>query len=333
MNAVPAAGPGGYLPAVMRRLPLLVLALVASGAGACGRAEHRASEQPPSEEAKSPPEGNFHGRIYERDFVFTTLTKDSALIVPWLFTSGTRPGAVDRKVRGYLARGGEWEAFYDQEWQTPPSRAPWRILPHGSLRLVVGDQDVILSVLFDEGPRRLDLELANSLIEWTGMRGQQFNVREASVYLSDRRIPGLALDMSRVHGSDEADPGDWAFLVSGDSLQMVLENPSVTAPGTKGAYRAWARLDFRDLSWPNLTVDWSDVRAYQPARQDVPVSWSVKSEDEDLDGSLQVQSAQIRAGEGSGPLLPVDALFTVSGTMLIEGRTYPVQGLFRHVRS
>jgi hypothetical protein len=114
---------------------------------------------------------------------------------------------------------------------------------------------------------------------------------------------------------------------------MVLENPSVTAPGTKGAYRAWARLDFRDLSWPNLTVDWSDVRAYQPARQDVPVSWSVKSEDEDLDGSLQVQSAQIRAGEGSGPLLPVDALFTVSGTMLIEGRTYPVQGLFRHVRS
>jgi hypothetical protein len=46
-----------------------------------------------------------------------------------------------------------------------------------------------------------------------------------------------------------------------------------------------------------------------------------------------VQTAQMEAGEGDGPLLPVDALFTVSGSVHIEGRTYPVLGLFRHIRS
>jgi len=39
------------------------------------------------------------------------------------------------------------------------------------------------------------------------------------------------------------------------------------------------------------------------------------------------------AGEGAGPLLPVDALFLVVGTIRIEQRTFPVRGLFRHTRS
>ena len=119
---------------------------------------------------------------------------------------------------------------------------------------------------------------------------------------------------------------------NGDSLQVVLENPTAAAPGTPEACRGWARLDFRDLQWPQLTIDWAEVRAYQPARQDVPVSWTVTSPDGEVEGVLQVQSAQIQAGDGPGPLLPVDALFLVSGTLRIEGGSYPVRGLFRHTR-
>ena len=69
-----------------------------------------------------------------------------------------------------------------------------------------------------------------------------------------------------------------------------------------------------------------------PARQDVPVSWRVATEDGAPVGDLQVSAAQIRAGEGPGPVLPVDALFLVSGTLTINGREYPVRGLFRHTR-
>jgi len=315
----------------MIRSSVLSLAalIVLSG---CGPSEPAPARDAVSAGSESAP-GNFRGRTYERNFVFTTLAGDSTFVVPWLMSARTRPGGVDRHTRGSLARGTAWEGFYDASWTTPPTRVPWRILPHGALRLVVGEGDAIEQILYSEGPRELELELSGEpLIEWAGVQGQTYRLFEAATYLSDRRVGGLALDMARVHGADESVQGDWAFLVSGDSLQVVLENPDAAAPGTPGACRGWARLDFRDLQWPSLTIDWAEVRAFQPARQDVPVSWTITSQEDAVEGVLQVQSAQIQAGDGPGPLLPVDALFLVSGTLQIDGAAYPVRGLFRHTR-
>lgn len=316
----------------MRRNVAPVWMLLTAASLACGGPESAPQSSPEGQGETAVP-GNFRGRIYERNFVFTTLSGDSAFLVPWLMTAQTRPGGVDRQARGFLARGSTWENFYDQSWETPPSRAPWRVIPHGSLRLVVGDADAVESVIFSEGPRQLELELSGGpLMEWTGTRGQIYRLLEGAAYLSDQRVGGLILDMTRVHGAEEAAQGDWAFLTSGDSLQVVLENPTAAPAGTQGASRAWARLDFRDLQWPALTLDWADVRGFQPARQDVPVSFTITSERDDMGGVLQVESAQIQAGAGEGPLLPVDALFLVAGTLRIEGRSYPVRGLFRHTR-
>lgn len=323
----------GYLLPDMKRSFLLVPAVLACLLTSCGPSKPGTRKSPASAPADGDVHGNFHGRVYERNFVFTTLTKDSAVVVPWLFTTTTRPGTVDHEVQGYLARGGAWEAFYHREWETPLSRAPWRILPHGNLHLVVGEGDAIEAVIFEDAPRNLELDLSNSLIDWTGMQGEHFQLLDATLYLSNRKVPGVALDMSRARDAQDAEPGDWAFLVSGDSLQMVLESPTRADPGTEGAYRAWARLDFRDLHWPDVTVDWGEVRAFQPARQDVPVSWTLRSGDHELGGTLKVGSAEIQAGHGKGPLLPVDALFTVTGSVTIEGRSYPVLGLLRHARS
>ncbi len=280
----------------------------------------------------SAPTRNFVGRIYERNFVFMTLDGDSAFLVPWLMTMRTRRGEVQREVHGFLARSGTWEEFYSQSWTTPASRAPWRILPHGSLRIVVGEGDAIDGILFEEGPRDLELDMDDVLQEWTGPRGETFRLRKGAAYLSDRRVDGLVLDVARGRGAEEAKSGDWAFLVSGDSLQVVLESPELAPPGTANAYRGWARLDFRNLQWPAVTMDWSEVRAYQPARRDVPVAWTVSSDGDDVSGTLQVETAQVSAGSGPGPVLPVDALFEVSGTLQIQGGTYPVRGLFRHHR-
>jgi hypothetical protein len=315
----------------MNRFSPTILALVATLGWACDAPEAIPTDRPQAE-GTPPLERNFRGRVYERNFVFTTPTGDTTLLVPWLITARTRPGGVDRTGRGWLLRGGTWEFFYEERWESPPTRAPWRVLPHGALRLIVGEGDAIEALVYSEGPRQLELELAAPLIEWAGAQGQVFRVLEAAVYLADQRIPGVALDMARVHGADAELPGEWAFLTSGDSLQAVLERP-VTATDTTTSYRAWARLDFRDLQWPAVTVEWAEVRAFQPARQDVPVRWGLASAEGDLDGTLDVESAHIQAGAGEGPLLPVDALFLVTGTLRIEGSSYPVQGLFRHSRS
>jgi hypothetical protein len=308
---------------------------VALALGGCS-AEDPQEPVPGEPGAEAPPSGNFSERIYERNFVFTTLTEDSAFLVPWLTTARTRPGGVERTARGWLARGETWEGFYDEGWHTPPTRVPGRLLPHGSFRLLVGPEDAVQSILYEEAPRQLELSLASVLMEWVDQRGESYRLVNATVYLADQRVDGLALDMARVRDSNEPPAGDWVFVVSGDSLQVVLENPTQTEPGRGGTYRGWARLEvpdldeLRDLRFADVTLVWEDVRAFQPARQDVPVAWTLSSSEGNLQGDLEVRSAQIQAGDGTGPVLPVDALFEVTGTLRIEGGDYPVRGLYRH---
>jgi hypothetical protein len=315
----------------MNRFSSTILALVATVGWACEAPESIPADRPQAP-GTPPPQRTFRGRVYERSFVFTTLTGDSTLLVPWLLSTRTRPGGTDRRARGWLVRGGTWEAFYDEQWESPRTRAPWRVLPHGALRLIVGEGDAVESLVFSQGPRQLELELSAPLIEWAGARGQMFRILDAAVHLADQRVGGVALDMARVHGTDAETPGDWAFLTSGDSLQAVLERELAQSTDSTESYRAWARLDSRDLQWPSLSVEWTELRAFQPARQDVPVSWSLTTAGGAVEGTLDVESAHVQAGEGEGPLLPVDALFLVSGTLRIEGASYPVHGLFRHTR-
>lgn len=311
--------------------PVLVLALVLASAACVEEAPPPAasSDATPVDTA---PARNFSGRLYERNFVFTTVGQDTAFLAPWLFRTRTRPGSVERRVRGWLARGGAWEAVYDRTWETPPSPAPWRILPHEGLRLVVGTGDAVETLLFREGPRALDLELGEVLMEWTAGGEEAFRLVDGALWLGEERVPGMVLDMARAAPADGPVRGDWAFLVSGDSLQVVLEATGRGGEGDSEPFRAWARLDFRDLRWPAVALTWDEVRAFQPARRDIPVAWTLAEEEDELQGRLEVESTEIRAGEGPGPLLPVDALFTVAGTLTVEGGDYPVRGLVRHTR-
>ncbi len=308
--------------------PLLAALLVAS-LTACEEAE------PPPRQASPLPadttgERSFRGRLYERNFVFTTVGRDTAFVVPWFFRTRTLPGTVERGVRGWLARGTAWEAVYTRAWQTEPTRAPWRILPHESLGLVVGEGDAVEALVFHEGPRALELELGELLMEWTRGGEEVYRLVDGTLLLGEERVPGLILDMARTASADAGLPGDWAFLVSGDSLQVVLEAESPAAVEESGEYRGWARLDFRDLRLPEITVDWAEVRSFPPARREIPASWTLTSPD--LQGVLEVTSTQAEAREGPGPLLPVDALFGVSGTLTLEGGDYPVRGIVRHTR-
>lgn len=325
-DALPSAGRPATFGSMIR--PLLAALLVAS-VSACEEAE------PPPRQATPVPVDtadarSFRGRLYERNFVFTTVGRDTAFVAPWLFRTRTLPGTVERRVRGWLARGTAWEPVYTRSWETEPTRAPWRILPHESLGLVVGPGDAVETLIFREGPRALELELGELLMEWTEGGEEVFRLVDGALLLGDERVPGLVLDMARTASADAGNPGDWAFLVSGDSLQVVLESEDPAAVEESGRYRGWARLDFRDLRLPGITVDWAEVRSFPPARRDLPASWTLTSSD--VQGVLEVSSVQAEALEGPGPLLPVEALFGVTGTLTLEGGDYPVRGVVRHTR-
>ncbi len=311
---------------------LLVVFCLAGVPLACAPDTEPPGTPPPATATPSQPTPADSGRIYERSIVFLSTQSDSVFVVPWFFTVRTGAGVVRRHGRGWLLRGAVWDPFFDEAWETPLVRAPWRPMPHGALRLQVGEGDALEQVSFVSAGRRLDLMLESSLAEWTGRRGETFRFLAGGLVLAERRVSGLVLDLNRARGVGEGASGDWMVLTSGDSLHLVLHAPLQAQNREPGGWRGWAHLDFRDLPFANMTVDWATTRAFDRARRDVPVGWTIRSGSGNVQGSLNARSSQLLAGEGEGPLLPVDGLFEVSGTITIQGAEYPVHGLLRHAQ-
>lgn len=271
-------------------------------------------------------------RVYERSFAFVAELGDSLLLVPWIMTNEARADSVVRDAGGWLARGGEWEPFYQERWGTQGSRAPERILPHRSLSLVVRDGDVVDGLVFQDGPRNLEVMMGEVLAGWVGPNGETLDLMRGSAYLSDERVDGRVVDMTRSWTPDGPPAGDWAFLVSGDSLELVLAGDIEHGLEREPVYRAWARTGAEDLVWPEVALAWSDRQGFPPARRDVPTAWRIRSADGSLTGTLTSVSSEMRAGDGPGPLLPVRALVEVSGELTTAEGLFPVRGLLIHER-
>ncbi|MDT8340043.1 MAG: hypothetical protein RQ751_00905 [Longimicrobiales bacterium] len=259
---------------------------------------------------------------------FVSTGGDSLFMVPWILEATTLPGGVRRSARGWLARGDTWDPFLRATWEAPPSREPWRILPHGPLRVLVGEGDRLDRIFFDGGSRRLEVALEAPLVGWTGSRGGSFTLLEGGLILGDRRVPGHVLDVSQGIRTSEGSLGDWLFLASGDSLMVVVQAP-LHRPDD-GGYQGWARDGFQELQWPEVRVSWEDQRAFEPARRDVPGTLVLEAPAGTLSGRLRVVALHLEVREGSGPVLPVDGILAVQGTLEVRGRSLPVRGVLRH---
>jgi hypothetical protein len=311
------------------RIPLAIAtcALVA----ACGEPAADPPATPSGQEASTSEVGGARP-TYEQSFVFASVSEDSVFLVPWLMRTTVYPDTVLRETRGWLERSGTWDAFFSATWSTPPTRAPSRILPYGDLRLLAQEGDVVDGIVFEQGARRLEISLGDVRASWGGPRGEAIELVEGAAYLSDERFEGLVLHMAR--GSSGASPpgGDWALLASGDSMVVVLAAGDEHVAEDPPVYRAWADLGEEERIWTDVSVAWTATQAFPPARRDVPVSWRITTAQRQLQGDIELASADIEAGSGPGPLLPVRALYEVTGELSVDGRRYPVRGLLVHER-
>lgn len=319
------------MPLIRHTLSAVMLLAVGLQAS-CGPADQTPAETGVVEADSSGTKRNFQPRSYERHIVFLTFQGDSTLMVPWSFTARTLPEGVDREVRGWLARSDTWDPFFWDMRTGPASVAPWRILPQGPVRLVVGLGDALETVVFQEGGRNLELHLGRLLVEWSGQRAQTYRVHEGALVLSERTVVGHVLDFGRAWTDEDAPPGDWGILLSGDSVQVVMEDLAPEPGPEGGSFSLWARVEFLDRRWQGIQLSWSDVRAFEPARRDVPMSWEVRDPSGEIAGSLGTTSPFLEADEGDGPMLPMNALFVVTGNLVLDGRDYPVQGFIRHTQ-
>ena len=313
--------------AVLRVLaPVLLVTSVA-----CGEAAPVPSAEPLGEGTDAGG-ANVTTPVFEQHFVFASVSGDSLFLVPWIIRATSLPDAVRREARGWLARSGTWDAFYAEEWTTPPSRAPARFLPYGNMRLLVEEGDVVDGIIFDDGARSLELVLGESQASWGGTRGESVELLEGAAYLAEERVDGVVLHLARASAGAGPPGGDWGFLVSGDSLSVVLAADAEHGGEVEPLYRGWADLDGSSLQWSELNLDWNATQAFPPARRDVPASWRVWSNDGTFEAELRAISSDIRPGTGPGPLLPVRALFEVVGEVSTATGDFPVRGLMVHER-
>ena len=195
----------------------------------------------------------------------------------------------------------------------------------------MGPEDALEAILYEQGARRLETVLDAPISDWSGSRGESLRIHRGAVLLGDGRLEARVLDLTRSYREDQAPPGDWMFLESGPDLNLVLAAPESGASGDV-AYSGWALLGDEELRWPSVRMKWEEVRAFEEARRDVPVAWRFASDDEEIVGTITSSAAYLRAGEGEGPLLPVESLFRVRGTLEIRGDSMQVRGLVRHVQ-
>ena len=315
----------------LRRACVTILLAALLPLVACGEPD-TAPPAGESGEAAPPQPGDSVVGVYERNFVFAAFEGDSVFIVPWLIQATEMPDSVMRRAEGWIARGGVWDRFYTERWWTPPTRAPGRVLPHEGMAVLVRDAGVIDGIVFEDPPRSLEIILGDGEQPWTGARGGSFQVLRGSAYLAEQRIDGLVLDMARASAGDAPTGGDWAFLISGDSAHFVLAADAEHGGESEPLYRGWGDVGEDDLLWPEVRVDWSRTEAFPPARRDVPVEWEVWSSDGTIEGELEALSAEIQAGEGPGPLLPVRALYEVTGDLGTPAGDFPVRGIVVHER-
>ena len=325
------AGPGKILdPTIpLIRTNLLLLAALLS---ACGPSDQPLPGSGVAQDDSLASSRNFQARSYERHIVFLTSSGDSTLLVPWSFTAQTTPDGVDREVRGWLARSDTWDPFLSERWEVPRNTAPWRPVPHGPLRLVVGLGDALETIIFQEGARNLEVNLGGLLVEWAGQRAQTYRVHEGTMILSDQTVSGYVIDMTRAWASGDAHPGDWGILLSGDSLQVVMEDLASDPGPEGGAFSVWGRVEFLERHWQRVRLVWSEVVAFEAARRDVPMGWTIRSSEGDLTGNLTAMAPFLEVVEGEEPMLPVNALYQVAGTLSLGGRDFPVWGFIRHLQ-
>ncbi|MFW6205935.1 MAG: hypothetical protein ACOC5I_01725 [Gemmatimonadota bacterium] len=322
------------------RLTLLVLILTVPLVG-CEDGPPWRGAPPQTDESVAPEFGPV--AAYNRRFLFLGAGTELSTAAVFDFTvlsdtTGTRRGA---RIR--IADPG-WRTLLDEGWVMGPMREPWRLVPHGPLKMVVtetGDLDAL--VHRDSLPTRLHLDA--TLAEHGPDVGTRLVLRRARLVLPDRTFQGVVLDAqlgrsvaprftSRVGafpgtGTDTttalpptpiARPGAEALLVADGSYHAVLTTAS-------GGDLAWVRHAGADDVRAGVRIE---PGAWTEGPDSIPSVWQVTSADGQLTGELTHRSsdrADLAGVEDAGTL--VYAL--VSGWIEDRSARRDVVGILRHV--
>jgi hypothetical protein len=314
---------------------LLLAVLIAGGSPACedGRTDR--------EEQATAPVDFGPTAAYERRFLFLGpgQTLPTAAIMDFVALSDSL--GLRRGVRARVSDGTDWHQLMDEGWDMARMREPWRLVPHGALRLVMGDAGELAALVF-RGDMEVRVEPGSPLAGHSPDPGTQLVLRHARLALGADLTDGVLLDAqlgrgvdpahSRLAGQPRADddaeatpagqPGEEALLMDNDGFFVVF-----TTAGSGPV--AWVHHAGRDdvHRGAHLTaVAWDD----SPGGVRVPSAWQLAGPGE-LTGEL---SAETVDGIEVVDVPDLEALgyAIVAGWVMDRDVRREVYGLVRHVR-
>ncbi len=339
--------------------PALLLAALLAGS-ACDRPAAVRTTRTARTAAARPDFGPTAG--YDRVFVFLGPGTEMPAAAVFDFTTLSDSSGVRRGERVRVLDGRDWIPLLDEGWRGDPLREPWRIVPHGSLKLIVGDGGEI-SALAVGGDPDVRLEPGATLAEDSPGAGTQLLLRQATLRVDGGTVDGVVLDAQLGRPVPEGLARDLARLAarSDSATEAALSQggPSaVPGPDEDGTAIAWAGaqaflLDNTgyyavfvasadgDVTWIH-DVDHDDVRRnarleptawedFRAASVQFPTAWRVSAPGEELAGELRAEAADHTVLRDL-PGLSALGYVVVSGWIEDRGLRRGVFGLVRQVR-
>src|SRR5690606_5390222 len=296
----------------MRTIILLMLVLLA----ACDRSERQGAAATSGRSG-----GESVGATYDRSFLLLSLRADTPVAAALKFTAVDGGTAIRRSAGAWLARDGAWARLLEQAWQTEPMREPWRLVPHGPFRLVVGEGSEIEALIHRADSTGFRLEPSSPLAEWGAGDGVQLRLRRGTLSLGRESLVGLLLDVQTGAPLAQSPETEVAFVTDRQSRSLVV------AKGVDGRTGAWLRSETESLDWDRVTV--TPIPADGAVPGDPPSGWRIAEPTGALMGELYA------AGEPFTFCVPVWVsggwrLVLVWGWGCVRGYRRDVFGVLRH---
>lgn len=295
---------------------------------------------------------------YDRRLVFLGPGADLPSAAVFDFAVLSDSATLRRGIRARLVDGMEWIQLMDAGWEMERMREPWRLVPHGDLKLVVGSAGELDALVFAGEELGVRLDPGSSIAEYSPDAGTQLVLRQAELRLGGEPIQGIMLDAQLGRAVNpavippaqaqptDAGAGDPDDDARADSLVVdpapaaragaeafLLDNAGyyvVFAASAEGDI-AWIHAAGRDDVRPAARLEATEWETFEQAGVRVPTAWRVLAPGGLLAGELQSQAAD-RAVIGEGSATGAMGYVVVTGWIEDRGVRRNVYGLVRHVR-
>lgn len=296
---------------------------------------------------------------YDRRLIFLGPGAELPTAAVFDFAALSDSTHLHRGVRARLVDGVDWVSLMDAGWEMEPMREPWRLVPHGPLKVVVGDAGELDALLL-RGDVDVRLETGPAIDEYSPDAGTQLVIRQGRLRLGAEPVPGILLDAQLARAVNPASvrrppvaPEDTSALeaendIPADTLAaepdpspapqegaegLVVDNSGfyvVFAASAAGDF-AWVSYGERDDVRRGTRLEPTEWEPYEEAAAQAPVAWRVVTPGGGLAGELRAEAADrsvLNPEVGPGML----GYAIVTGYIEDRGVRRNVYGLVRHVR-